>query len=94
MKAMIAALTEMRRLGQGSPIAEMFRVNAVICIKSMIQELPQSWAADFEFRVGATMTEIPQPKRERMAEPEIHRNGYAAVKCFSISPTGCLSDPC
>ena len=50
MTAMIAALGEMHKLGQGSPTAEMFRVNAVICLKSMLQTLPQSWVGDFEFR--------------------------------------------
>jgi hypothetical protein len=30
-------------------LAEQFRVNGTICIKTMIQNLPQLWVNDFEF---------------------------------------------
>ena len=50
LNEMIAALHEIHVLGQASPTAEIFRVNGVMAIKTMLQSLPQSWVSDFEFQ--------------------------------------------
>jgi hypothetical protein len=44
-----ALLMEMRGLGVTSPTDQMFRINAVAVIKTVIQNLPQPWINDFEF---------------------------------------------
>jgi hypothetical protein len=44
-----ALLMEMHALGVGSPTDPMFRINAVACIKTALQNLPQPWISDFEF---------------------------------------------
>jgi hypothetical protein len=46
---MIGLLNDMHRLGQAAPTSDQFRVNAVMAIKTMLQELPQTWVRDFEF---------------------------------------------
>jgi hypothetical protein len=49
MNAMITALHELHQAGQAAPTSEQFRVNAVMAIKTMLQELPETWVRDFEF---------------------------------------------
>jgi hypothetical protein len=49
IRAMMGELDAIHALGQQAPTAEMFRVNAVICIKTMLQSLPSSWVRDFDF---------------------------------------------
>lgn len=44
-----ALLMEMHTLGVTSPTDQMFRINAVIAIKSAIQLLPSQYINDFEF---------------------------------------------
>ena len=49
VKEMIGLLNEMHQLGQAAPTSEQLRINATTAIKSMLQELPQSWVGDLEF---------------------------------------------
>ncbi|MHC2539128.1 hypothetical protein [Bradyrhizobium diazoefficiens] len=44
-----ALLMEMHALGVTSPTDQMFRINSVAVIKTVIQLLPQPWINDFEF---------------------------------------------
>lgn len=44
-----ALLMEMHTLGVTSPTDQMFRINSVAVIKTVIQLLPQPWINDFEF---------------------------------------------
>lgn len=44
-----ALLMEMHTLGVTSPTDQMFRINSVAAIKTVIQLLPQPWINDFEF---------------------------------------------
>jgi hypothetical protein len=44
-----ALLMEMRALGLLSPTDQLFRINAVTAIKTVIQQLPDPWINDFEF---------------------------------------------
>ncbi|SHK94303.1 hypothetical protein [Bradyrhizobium lablabi] len=52
MASVLAAkelLSQLHNLGVASPSDQMFRVNAVTCIKTAIQELPSPYINDFEF---------------------------------------------
>jgi hypothetical protein len=40
---------EMNTLGIASPTDQLFRINSVAAIKTVIQKLPSSWINDFEF---------------------------------------------
>src|ERR1700733_2071678 len=42
-------LMQMRGLGVASPTDQLFRINIVAAIKSVIQRLPEPWIRDFEF---------------------------------------------
>jgi hypothetical protein len=44
-----ALLMEMHALGVSSPTDQMFRINSVAVIKTVLQNLPQPWINDFEF---------------------------------------------
>jgi hypothetical protein len=44
-----AVLMEMNTLGIASPTDQLFRINSVAAIKTVIQKLPSSWINDFEF---------------------------------------------
>jgi hypothetical protein len=40
---------EMHRLGIASPTDQLFKINTVAAIKSVLQNLPHAWINDFEF---------------------------------------------
>jgi predicted nucleic acid-binding Zn-ribbon protein len=42
-------LSQLHGLGVASPSDSMFRINSIIAIKTVIQNLPQNWINDFEF---------------------------------------------
>jgi hypothetical protein len=42
-------LAEMHSLGVANPIDNLFRINSVTCVKTIIQKLPTNWCNDFEF---------------------------------------------
>jgi hypothetical protein len=44
-----ALLMEINSLGVASPTDQLFRINSVAAIKTVIQKLPSSWINDFEF---------------------------------------------
>lgn len=46
---MVATLNEMHALGATSPTGVQLRVNGVLALKAMLQELPQLWVNDFDF---------------------------------------------
>jgi small-conductance mechanosensitive channel len=43
-------LQQMHALGVTSPTDQMFKINSIIAIKTVIQNLPQNWISDFEFQ--------------------------------------------
>jgi hypothetical protein len=43
-------LAQLHGLGVTSPTDQMFRINAVIAIKTALQLLPSNWISDFEFQ--------------------------------------------
>lgn len=47
---MVKTLDEMHQLGAASPTNEQFRVNGTMALKTMLQNLPQLWANDFDFQ--------------------------------------------
>lgn len=44
-------LSELHSLGVASPTDALFRINAVIAVKTVLQQLPNNWINDFELLV-------------------------------------------
>jgi hypothetical protein len=71
---------EMRALGLASPTDQLFRINIVAAIKSVIQQLPSPWINDFEFmRLSPSQKKEFKPLAGAIRLPTRLRQGWAVA---------------
>lgn len=84
LKGVIAAIDDLHAAGFDHPSANSFRVNSILCLKTVIGLLPRAWRLDMAERIevapherktftsywNAVQTSIDRQIAPRLAEPE------------------------